>query len=560
MAAALERPEPAVAARRASSTASSRRTRSTPSSTRRAASGCRASCSTTASSRKDVVVTGAGRLPADLGPRGLGGLQRARSPTSFPTSPPALAILLDMTATHVPVLAGELIELLDPQPGEIAVDCTFGGGGHARLVAERLGPDGQLIADRPRPGRRGALRGARRRGALPRCASSARTSPRRSSACATRASRADLVYLDLGMSSMQVDTRERGFSYAYDAPLDMRMDPDAGARRARRPRQRRGTSAGSPACCASTARSATPAPIARAIVRDRARRRSRRRTSSSRSSSPRSPRRPASRGGHPAKRVFQAIRIAVNDELAQLDARAAARLGRPRAERPICRDFLPFAGRPAREALPRRPRAGVHLPAGPPGLRLRARARGRAAHAPLGRADARRGRRQPARPVRPDARRTQARGAAPDDAARRPPPSRRTARPASRRPRGAAPAAARLRPRPRARAVARRRRAPAPSPSRRRSGCAWPATARRIPDAPLPRPPPPRPRVDRARRPSRSWASSSSRSRCCSLNAGISRAITSGETPERQNAAHAGRDLRARLGRPDRRRGRSRSA
>ena len=56
---------------------------------------------------------------------------------SFPTSPPALAILLDMTATHVPVLAGELIELLDPQPGETAVDCTFGGGGHARLVADR---------------------------------------------------------------------------------------------------------------------------------------------------------------------------------------------------------------------------------------------------------------------------------------------------------------------------------------------------------------------------------------------------------------------------------------
>ena len=51
-----------------------------------------------------------------------------------------------MTATHVPVLAGELIELLDPQPGEVAVDCTFGGGGHARLVAGRLGPEGLLIA------------------------------------------------------------------------------------------------------------------------------------------------------------------------------------------------------------------------------------------------------------------------------------------------------------------------------------------------------------------------------------------------------------------------------
>src|SRR3954452_25429873 len=65
---------------------------------------------------------------------------------SFPTSPAALAILLDMTATHVPVLAGELIEALDPRPGQVAVDCTFGAGGHARLVAERLGPTGTLIA------------------------------------------------------------------------------------------------------------------------------------------------------------------------------------------------------------------------------------------------------------------------------------------------------------------------------------------------------------------------------------------------------------------------------
>src|SRR5919197_1130643 len=50
-----------------------------------------------------------------------------------------------MTSTHVPVLAGELIEALGPRPGEVAVDCTVGGGGHARLVADRLGPAGTLI-------------------------------------------------------------------------------------------------------------------------------------------------------------------------------------------------------------------------------------------------------------------------------------------------------------------------------------------------------------------------------------------------------------------------------
>ena len=50
-----------------------------------------------------------------------------------------------MPTEHVPVLASELVALCDPQPGELAVDCTFGGGGHARLVADRLGPTGSLI-------------------------------------------------------------------------------------------------------------------------------------------------------------------------------------------------------------------------------------------------------------------------------------------------------------------------------------------------------------------------------------------------------------------------------
>jgi 16S rRNA (cytosine1402-N4)-methyltransferase len=132
-----------------------------------------------------------------------------------------LAILLDMPQTHVPVLAGELIEALDPQPGQIAVDCTLGGAGHARLVAERLGAAGTLIAIDRDP-----------------TAEHAFNELAAEVACQTRFIRADfasgleqietrvdLVYMDLGMSSMQVDTRERGFSYAYDAPLDMRMDP-----------------------------------------------------------------------------------------------------------------------------------------------------------------------------------------------------------------------------------------------------------------------------------------------------------------------------------------------
>jgi 16S rRNA (cytosine1402-N4)-methyltransferase len=222
-----------------------------------------------------------------------------------------------MTQTHIPVLAGELIELTDPQPGETAVDCTFGGGGHARLIADRIGPAGTLIGiDRdPVAEERFAELAAEVQ-------------------CHTRFIRADfataldqlldeqleadIVYLDLGMSSMQVDTWERGFSYAYDAPLDMRMDPEQSLtahdivnewdeRRLARlfrdygeeryatqiaraiGRARRRDELTSTQQLVETIKSAVPVPAQFA-------------------------------GGHPARRTFQALRVAVNDELAQLDA------------------------------------------------------------------------------------------------------------------------------------------------------------------------------------------------------------------------------------------------
>ena len=128
-----------------------------------------------------------------------------------------------MNPVHVPVLAGELIDLTSPARGETAVDCTFGAGGHARLVADRLGSTGTLICIDRDP------------------AAEVRFDELAAEvACQTRFLRmdyaeglavlgeesveADVVYLDLGISSMQVDARERGFSYSYDAPLDMRMD------------------------------------------------------------------------------------------------------------------------------------------------------------------------------------------------------------------------------------------------------------------------------------------------------------------------------------------------
>src|SRR6201993_4682318 len=130
-----------------------------------------------------------------------------------------------MTATHVPVLAGEVLEMLDPRPGEVAIDCTFGGGGHARLIAERIGPMGTLIGiDRdPMAEERFAELSAELPCHVRFIRADYVTALRRLQAERVEA---DLIYLDLGMSSMQVDTWSRGFSYAYDAPLDMRMDPD----------------------------------------------------------------------------------------------------------------------------------------------------------------------------------------------------------------------------------------------------------------------------------------------------------------------------------------------
>jgi 16S rRNA (cytosine1402-N4)-methyltransferase len=229
-----------------------------------------------------------------------------------------LAILLDMTRAHVPVLAGELIELADPAPGANVVDCTFGAGGHARLVADRIGATGTLVCVDRDPA------------AEARFDELAAEVP-----CETRFLRmdyadalellraegfhADLVYMDLGVSSMQVDTRERGFSYSYDAPLDMRMDPtqeldartvvnEYDERRLARLFRRYGED-----------------PGANGIAREICRRRRRQPIETTgelvdaiEAATPAFVRRRFG-GGHPAKRVFQAVRIAVNDELGSLD-------------------------------------------------------------------------------------------------------------------------------------------------------------------------------------------------------------------------------------------------
>jgi 16S rRNA (cytosine1402-N4)-methyltransferase len=228
-----------------------------------------------------------------------------------------ITIPYDMTATHVPVLAGELIEALDPHPGETAVDCTFGAGGHARLVAERLGPGGTLIAiDRDPVAEAHFEKLAAEVPCQTRFLRASFADGLRE--LAHEGVRADLVYLDLGISSMQVDTWDRGFSYSYDAPLDMRMDPDQelDARElvATWPERR----------IAQALRDygdeRHAGAIARAIVRARQEEPIETTSRLVDVIAEAIPARARFAGGHPAKRTFQAIRIAVNDELGQLDA------------------------------------------------------------------------------------------------------------------------------------------------------------------------------------------------------------------------------------------------
>ena len=226
----------------------------------------------------------------------------------------ATATLSYMPQEHVPVLATELVDLLAPREGETAVDCTFGGGGHARLVAERLGPTGTLVCIDRDPA------AAERFAELePQLACEARFI-RADFAEGLRTLRdedlaADMVYVDLGMSSMQLDAWERGFSYSYDAPLDMRMDPDQAFTAAdlvnEWPQSR----------IAQVLRRLGEERFAGSIAREIVARRPLESTSdlvgAIKAGIPSSAR---FGGGHPARRTFQAIRIAVNGELDSLDA------------------------------------------------------------------------------------------------------------------------------------------------------------------------------------------------------------------------------------------------
>jgi 16S rRNA (cytosine1402-N4)-methyltransferase len=232
--------------------------------------------------------------------------------------------VLPRSADHVSVLADEVRELLAVRPGETVVDATFGAGGHSRLLADELAGRGKLIAidrdpaaktyfDRLKGHARGLdLRFLRGDFALV------------LQQLATNGVGADAILLDLGISSMQIDRPERGFTYATDAPLDMRMDPSGvvSARELVNTWDEKELAT----IFRRYGEERYAGPIARAIVRRRLDTPFTRTGELAETIKLAIPT-PARFGeGHPAKRVFQALRIAVNDELGQLEAALPAAL------------------------------------------------------------------------------------------------------------------------------------------------------------------------------------------------------------------------------------------
>jgi 16S rRNA (cytosine1402-N4)-methyltransferase len=232
-------------------------------------------------------------------------------------------VLQPTEADHVPVLAEEVRTALAVRPGETVIDATFGAGGHAALLAADLRGKGKLIAIDRDPTARTYFERLEKRVAV-----NARLLRGDFAVVLTQLAdndvRADAILLDLGVSSMQLDRPERGFSYAADAPLDMRMDPT------QEESARDVVNTWSERDLAMIFRRYGEERYAKQIARAIARRRREQpfeRTGelvdTIRAAIPA----PARFGeGHPAKRVFQALRIAVNGELDSLEAALPAAL------------------------------------------------------------------------------------------------------------------------------------------------------------------------------------------------------------------------------------------
>ncbi|MFM8696775.1 MAG: 16S rRNA (cytosine(1402)-N(4))-methyltransferase RsmH [Betaproteobacteria bacterium] len=229
-----------------------------------------------------------------------------------------------LPARHVTVLLEEAVQALAVQPSGVYVDGTFGRGGHSRRILQALGPQGRLVAFDKDPDALAAAAQAGTRVVDPRFSICHASFAQMRGCLADRGLHAvQGILLDLGVSSPQIDTPQRGFSFRFDAPLDMRMDTT------------RGPTAADFLASADERRIAQvirdygeerfALPIAKAVVARRESGRPIRTTLElselvARAVKTREP------GQDPATRTFQALRIQVNAELEELEQGLAAAL------------------------------------------------------------------------------------------------------------------------------------------------------------------------------------------------------------------------------------------
>ena len=225
--------------------------------------------------------------------------------------------MTDLDFQHIPVLLRETLEGLSPSPGHVIADCTVGGGGHALAIIQRILPGGHYIGLDKDPA---AIHAAE---AKLKGYSGSVSLVRSSYACLPEILEqmelglVDGILFDLGVSSHQLDVPERGFSYMADAPLDMRMDPEADLTAQQIVNQYSLEELTRILRVYGEERWASR--IAAYIVQERSRQEishTEQLVSVIKKAVPAAARRT---GPHPAKRTFQALRIAVNNELTELE-------------------------------------------------------------------------------------------------------------------------------------------------------------------------------------------------------------------------------------------------
>lgn len=227
-----------------------------------------------------------------------------------------------MATGHIPVMLEEAVVALAPAAGNTVVDATFGGGGHTRRVLEELGPWGRVVGidrDPEASGRAAEIEDPRfvfRPGAYDQVLWT----------MVEAGEKVDAVLFDLGLSSYQIDDADRGFSYVREGPLDMRMDPGSGLSAA----EFLNTVEEEELIRLLSGYGDVPRNRSRRVAREIVRRRPLA-TTADLTEAVRAAVGWVERGGNPAKRVFQAVRVRVNDELGGLGRalEAAERLLEP---------------------------------------------------------------------------------------------------------------------------------------------------------------------------------------------------------------------------------------